>query len=893
MGLFSGSKKTYVSSVVYNLAGPEDDRADYLKTMVISNIMSSRPTSISNTIKEGYLGGPGIKLRNFTRWAKTSGYSDLLGLRDSELSGQSSLTFSDVSPHIPHTNDETVIVESAEISSGEVVYWVDRYMLDNRPNRINDAYTFDYNNSNDTVTITYGNGDVDTFNPTGFNPNNEYLYVSYKLSEEFESEPVIIGDRVNLPSGESFPSMSGWEKGETIVAEIDVELVTIVETRISYSDDTPSETTINSSTNSTSYTNSSVEWVKVEYEGINSKLNKINSKRFTQYHTETGSVVQTVDTKTTTEVIEDDVTGTSVTVTTTVTTTKDVIRYTKAVRENTQLIDIKIWSNLRLFIYAKGGSNAALNAMFNASSTMGSFFPFIPIREDNTFLSPDFYGEIYDRSKYAMKKAVDANYTKMIDDIADNESIGDIDYAYAVFGVSLNVQENSCRKYIYNFFSAIRENSSLSGSISEYQAWRDEWLQANNARDEYGIWKRAQRQPSSPLYGAPEPDQPPYPPPPFGQIEFVADGPIEFKFEISWNYMNESTGVGKLREDKNQGELWFEIGSSDKYDEGFGNADSELNRTYTVGRITLYWQVTEQSWRSLTIAGLRHKNLVYKGKSVEVSAIDALDDSEESGFIIPLHDDIYKAMSLKDATQMSTACSFIVFNSYQVVKQKWYQTGVFKVFVIIIAIVITIYFPPAGGILGPATQVGTALGFTGTAAIIAGTIANAIAAIVITQIIQRGATMLLGDKVGSVVGAIAAVVAIAVGSAYMDGSSVSAGFSSLTKADNLLKLTHAAGEGYAGYMQGAISESQAKTQELLNEYAETSQQINEQYEKLFGNSGGIVDPTVFTGAVQDSYYYETSTEFIDRTLMLGSDIAELSIRLLDNFVEITTSTDLH
>ena len=58
MGLFSGSKKTYVSSVVYNMAGPEENRANYLKTLVISNVISDHDTSMSNTITQGYLGGP-------------------------------------------------------------------------------------------------------------------------------------------------------------------------------------------------------------------------------------------------------------------------------------------------------------------------------------------------------------------------------------------------------------------------------------------------------------------------------------------------------------------------------------------------------------------------------------------------------------------------------------------------------------------------------------------------------------------------------------------------------------------------------------------------------------------------------------------------------------------
>lgn len=888
MGAFSGKKKTYVSSVVYNLAGPEKDRANYLKTLVISNKVSSHNTSITDTITQGYLTGPGIKLRNFTRWAKSSGYSDLLGIREGELTGQSNIRANDVSPHIPHDSDEDVVVESAEIGSAELSSWVARYILETAPNRINEEYVADFNESSDVVTIVFPDNNVMTFTPTGFDPNGRYLYVSYKAVKENQVEPIVVGIPEVLSPSTPFPERDDeWELLSEDSQEINTSLTTSTEVTVSYSDGRPDEETTNEENEEATYQEYNAAWEKIEKRGRVDDVNKLSEEIFTEYHVQTVNIVEEVTVDTVTETIEDDVVKTTET-----TVTKEVIKYTRTVQQDTQILHIKVWSNLRIFIYQQGGSNSGLNALFNSESSLGDFFPFIPMREYNEFLSSTKYPEIYDRSKYALKKAVDGSYDSVVEDVADNESIGDIDFAYVVFGVSLNVQENSCKKYVYNFFTAIREQAETTNSITHYEAWRDDWIAVNNLRIQYGIWFRAQRQPSNPLFGSNAPPSPAYPQPPSGQIALIADGPINFNFNIKWNYIYEMTGVGKLREDKNRGDLWFDIGNSDLYDEEFTDADRGLQRSYNIDKITLYWQDTAQTWRAIVIGGLRHVNHVYKGNSVDTSGVAALNDEEESGFIIPLHDGIYRAMSLKDATQMSTACTFLVFNCYQVVKQKWYQTGIFKVFIIIVAIVISVYFPPGGGILGSATQVGTALGFTGTAAVIAGTVANAVAAIVITQIIQKGATALFGDKVGSIVGAIASVVAITVGSAYLDGSSISAGFTSLTRADNLLKLTNAVGEGYAGYMQGAIAETNAMTQEVLNEYAATSEQINAQYEKLFGDSGGIVNPSVFTNAIQSDYHYESSTAFLDRTLMLGSDIAELSIRLLDNFVEITTSTKL-
>ena len=69
MGLFS-STKIYVSSTVYNLAGDEINRPDYLKSLVLGNLLTKTDMDIADTIQSGYIKGPGIKLRNFFRWAQ-------------------------------------------------------------------------------------------------------------------------------------------------------------------------------------------------------------------------------------------------------------------------------------------------------------------------------------------------------------------------------------------------------------------------------------------------------------------------------------------------------------------------------------------------------------------------------------------------------------------------------------------------------------------------------------------------------------------------------------------------------------------------------------------------------------------------------------------------------
>ena len=109
--------------------------------------------------------------------------------------------------------------------------------------------------------------------------------------------------------------------------------------------------------------------------------------------------------------------------------------------------------------------------------------------------------------------------------------------------------------------------------------------------------------------------------------------------------------------------------------------------------------MTADEYVGYTIRGLKHKNTIYKGKGVSISSKDAMNDNDESGFVIPLHEEVFREMSLVNATQSSFANSYLLINCYEVVKQKWYQTGAFKIVLIIVVIIISVFTYGAGAVL--------------------------------------------------------------------------------------------------------------------------------------------------------------------------------------------------
>lgn len=555
----------------------------------------------------------------------------------------------------------------------------------------------------------------------------------------------------------------------------------------------------------------------------------------------------------------------------------------------------------KIFIYKRFSGNTTLDGMFQPTADMPGFYPVIPVRLDNKFVSKSYLPLVYEQAKRGYKKATTGRLDKLIENLEDNDDLADIDYAYIVFGVSLNVLEQTSRKYIFKFFEEILNDYTTSGS-SEYSSWQTEWYAAKASWDAWFVWKAAQDVPADPLYGTPAPARLMYPVAPGNSVR-VSTGSnptINYDMTISWTNIEETSGTGLLKPTADTDQLWFTTGTTDTFEQviaGEGGTPIEGSTT-TNSVVILNWQVTKNTWRRLKITGLKHVNLIYGGKSVEIDALDALEDPEESGFIIPLHDGIYRAMGLKDGTQMATACVFLVLNCYTVVKKKWYQTTLFKIILVVIILVIAFYtgyldLNTMGGVLGTNASVGAGLGFaTGSvAALVAGAVANAIAAIIITRIVTAGATELFGEKYGAIIGAIVSIIALQVGTSVASGGSMSTGFSGMMKAENLITLSSAVGDGYAGYIRAANNEIMTEQANVMANYQKESRAIRTAWEEnLGGGNGGIIDPMTLTSAF--GVTMEQMDSFLQRTLMTGSDISGMSMDMLSDFVRLTLSTEL-
>lgn len=884
MGLFSGSTKIFVASSAYNLAGDIQDRSDYLKTTVVGTIMSPDNLSMGELIPHSYLNGPGIRMRKFARWARDN-YEDTVGAVYGILNTVGALNNSLIAENIPIPSNQHPVIQSSELGYGDFSFWVDQWMLLNRPGRLTEEWESDYVDG--VITITYSDETTDSFTPVDYDTGSLYLYVSYNAVSNLNIGPVVTGDDNEIPPDEDYPSTSGWTVTSESITSVPVELSTEIKTVTTWADNRPPVEDIQTSSTTINVDTLVAEYTRNEYLGILPGDISLTSRDYFMHFATTLEGLLQDESE---EIIISDDGG--VEKTETITTTTDVPDVKRVWRVDTRDTTTGVTGPLRLYIYKQGTGNAELDSLFEVQNTGDKFYPFIPIK-----LGTWVTGPTRERATRALKKATGGDMDKIITELNKNASIGSIQYIYGMFGCSLNAPENTAKEYIFRFFQLMLESSPPDPTYPTMDKWRAAWYAADAAEKEWDFWHASQFDTDSPYYGNPEPTRIPFPALPRKSFR-IRSNRMPYDISVSWNMIDYETGSGVLWEGAKTGllrirNLGTEVLPKRTVSSDAGGSITITKKTTTIDHMILEWQVSPNQWKRINVYGATHANHVYDGKYVDIGSAEALTDSEESGFIIPLHEDVFKSMSLIRSTQLATASNYLMLNSYKKVKRKWYQTGAFQIVLIVVIVVISVFYPPtgaaSGGVLGTNVAVGTALGFAGTAALIVGAIANAIAAMLIATIIQEASSALFGEKIGAIIGAIASVIAIQAGTALSTGQSMSSMMGQMMRADNLLKLTSTMGNAMSQYINAGTVELMRKTEHMMQSYNDEMSSLQKKYEEEFGYNNGTINPLSLTDAFMLAS--EDRESFLARTLLTGSEIAEMSHSMISNFTEVTLTLD--
>ena len=898
MGLFSSKKIINVSSTLYNMAGPEDERPNYLKGTLFSSIMAGSP-SLANDITRSYFDGPGLKQKSFFRYAN---YNDIAGLPTTTVTNNAPANPDVVVAEIP-INDSApagtyITLTNSQIFESDPSPFIERWILQNHQARITEDWLGDYDPVTDSFSVQFPNGDYFTFTDSQYDSDGRYIEARYMHVLDDNTQPEVIGTPATVTTQASnlasFTSVSsdGIIFSTTLIRTADItEDFSDGSPSNNYQQDASVSVNLNRSTDIYEKTDL-INQVGIQVQGEYQRLTYIGDD-------------QKVNNYSDTTVVNEDIGNGVIKTTTTVTTGEEIqVQWTEQL-DIQVIFESTVLYGEELFIYTFGSGNATLDALFQDSDTSNfqEFFPFLPLRLDNKALNKAPYNTngLYDETRIAYKRATNPkeNIESLLDQIEDNPNVGDIDYAYIMYGVSLNVLENSCRKYIFKYFeNMIPFQNSGSGTMAQFEQSISDHNTAKAALD---AWKATDWDNTPWNMRPPRPVVPALSIPEQTTIRLKTNSPLmpSFDIRLQWSHIDleQISGVytyeDPLSEDRNakKNEVQLKKGPTITWEEIEGVAGNENNTTRSVSKsldsIEIYWQINENVYRKLTIYGLIHSNYIYGGKSVRITGHEALDDTDISGFIVPLHKPTMRTLSIVDVTQMATANVHILFNSYTVTKQKWYQRGFFKIlfFIVILVIAVTINpgaFAAGSGILGSNAAIGAALGLAGTAAIVAGVVANYLASILVAEVLKIIGTEVFGEQFGSL---FAAIASLAIGAVSSGGFSFDAA--------GILKIGGALANGYAGFVATEIAELAIDFEEKQDQYEEQMDYINELIAGLGGNDLQF-NPLTLTDSVkgndrfgeQGGYLPETADQFIRRTTMTGSDVVDITYSMVYDFVEI-------
>ena len=894
MGLFSSKKKIKVFSDIYNLAGDINQRPNFLKTLVFGQTMYKSHPSMGKAITDGYLKGPGIKLRQVIPKALREDFYTTVGQSQAVIRSMGNLDLSGVRDALNLRLNISATVYEVEIGAPDIYWWGLQYLLDEHPERVSEIFDVSINEAGTSLQVDFYTNPEDTepveslefpSDPEEIDNTADYMFVAYSV----QAVPGLIEEKDGpTEEVEDFSAVAGFGDPITEVTEdvtYEWDEVTAVRDVYSTYEDTQEFVQPKSETRSVT-----VKTYK-KITDIPATPENARALRIEETYVMTEGFKLVPEIQETVEEFNDFTRHTTV--------TDSTVEPVKLSQYNKKTYEVFAVNDQKVFIH-KRGTDPIFDVLFEDAIEADYFFPVLPVKYDTQpggkpkprYISDSndpLDEEIYDKSKRILAKVAKKT---AYDDIVNNLKKGggaSVNYAYVLFGSSLNSPAFSAKRYIYEFFKLYGDYSP--DSANEFNSYLQAREVAEESRQNWVAWTDAQKDPQNPLYGTPEPVIIPYPKAPERSVSLRSIRKLNLNYKVSWSHIDSQTGTGRLN-GQAPGSIQIEQASSSIPVTNLdieiinGNIQQTTSINPRSGAIRIRYQIDEDNWEVLTITGLVSVNTIYRGRGIVISAPSALADKNESEFIIPLHETPFRNMRLVDATQFAGSNTYLLLNYYSETRQKLHQTGFFKVVVIVTIVIIMVMNPPAGltAAITLGGQLAAAIGLTGVAATVFAAAVNAIAGLILTRIISQAAISLFGNEIGIIIGAIVSVVAVGAMNSYFAGQPVNLldSFNSV----NLLKMVGTMSGDLAKHYQQQTMALQEEAKNYVEEFEKESAKLNKLFAEEFGNRA-LIDPIEFYQRIMESApMYETPDQFFSRTLMTGSDISNISLSALGEVINI-------
>lgn len=370
-----------------------------------------------------------------------------------------------------------------------------------------------------------------------------------------------------------------------------------------------------------------------------------------------------------------------------------------------------------------------------------TFYPVIPIRTNTAWFTGTKatminetlkYLDIYDPSKG--KEDAYGQLKKMLTDGMDKGSLKDIDYITLLLGVSVNTTHQSDLRYLYEFFYNLYLNTRLTDPDNRQPS--DLTAGSNFLGKFFG---RFHSKASANNYIGSN----------FYKRFNLRSPATNFNYTYYWGDSEYFEANGKFKPNAKVGDYGvlatntlshtysYLVHSQDSegnylYEYIYDDEDLvEVRPIYETRYKTVYYDLTcfckqesENRFRFTMFVDLGLQNLIYHGKSIITESAAAIRDASivkkvthdfgydfpsapgpyhkftfnyvdfegdpTNAFIVPIEQNTFYEVGVKNQLEITYGSHFLVCNCWVKKKVKWYQSGIFKIFVGIVLIVIAV-----------------------------------------------------------------------------------------------------------------------------------------------------------------------------------------------------------
>gem|GEM_PF-5300145 len=475
----------------------------------------------------------------------------------------------------------------------------------------------------------------------------------------------------------------------------------------------------------------------------------------------------------------------------------------------------------------------------------------------------------------AARKQTGKGASKLLKELRAHDDFKDFSYVYYFDGVPLNTRRKYLTRYVWEYFAgfatgggdtaaAIAAILAYNQQVQDYYAWLD----AMQAKAEGTATAAQLALANGPPKTLPQP-------PASGaetEIRWGRDNDwaswIHYSLCMYGTFGAQSTLPGQqinayTGKPAKKGECWI---TNTKH--AAGN-DDRLVKTLDADVTTFWYQEDLTTCRKYSIANLRFEKWVWRWGYVTITAAEALEDPHESKFFCLVLMQPLKIIGIVGATQVLCESALLEIDVYV---QKRKKFGFAQIVGLIVAIVVAVFYPPAGGYY---------FGLQG----FAGAVATVATNIVVASVISTVAVKIFGAQLGSVIAFVASTVAMNMMQGASLGNALGGLRDTLSTAQGLINFTNAIGNAFRAY----AAEKIARLQGEFNTFMRGVKQEQNYLDSLMRDAGlqnmGGVDAGQIMEALERAFANEAPQDFLRRTLATGSDIAQMSMDYIYNHAQ--------